>query len=197
MVLRVSVVVAALAPVGVTVVGAKLQVVLDGNPEQAKLTACVKPPDGWMDRVVVVELPLATVALSGDRLRVKSGAATVTVMTTALDVEVAKLVSPPYCAVMESDPVGSVVVVNVATPLLFRVPVPSLSVPLRKVTVPEGTVTSPLGCLTVAERVMLWPAVAVVAEAASVVVDAVRAGGAVTVTLTAVDVEAAKLASPL
>ncbi len=45
-VLSVSVVVAALPPVGVTVVGAKLQVASEGRPEQAKVTAWVKPPEG-------------------------------------------------------------------------------------------------------------------------------------------------------
>jgi hypothetical protein len=108
-----------------------------------------------METVVVVELPLATVALLGERLSVKSGVAALTTMTTAVEVEGEKFESPAYCAVMESEPVGRVVVARVATPLLLSAPLPRLVAPLRKVTVPVGIVASPLGGLTVAVRVML------------------------------------------
>jgi hypothetical protein len=188
----VSVVVAAVPPVGVTVAGEKLQVAPVGRPEQAKLTAALNPPEGWIETVVVVELPLVTVALLGDRLIEKPGAAGAeTVTVTAAEVDALKLVSPPYCAVIVSAPTGSAVVLSVATPLLFSVPVPRLVVPLRNVTVPVGTVVFPLGPVTVAVKVMLSPVVAVVADAASVVVEAAGVAAAVvTVTLTALDVDA-------
>jgi hypothetical protein len=54
------------------------------------------------------------------------------------EVLAAKWESPPYAAVIECVPTVSVDVVNVATPLLFSVPVPSVVVPSRKVAVPVG-----------------------------------------------------------
>jgi hypothetical protein len=70
---------------------------------------------------------------------------------------------------MESDPAGRVVVLKVAMPLAFSVAVPRVVVPFRKVTVPVGIfvlVWEP----TVAVSVTLWPVVAKVGEAWSVVV---------------------------
>ena len=49
-----------------------------------------------------------------------------------------KFVSPPYCAVSECVPAASAEAANVATPLLFRDPVPSAVEPSKKVTVPVG-----------------------------------------------------------
>ena len=54
-------------------------------------------------------------------------------------------------------PTGSVVVVNVAIPLAFNVPVPIGLPPLENVTVPEGV---PVVAVTVAVRVTLAPCVA-------------------------------------
>ena len=55
-----------------------------------------------------------------------------------LDVEVSKFVSPPYTAVMLCEPIDSVDVVNVATPLPLSVPVPSVAAPPLHVAVPVG-----------------------------------------------------------
>ena len=59
---------------------------------------------------------------------------------SAEDVLVVKLPSPPYTAVIEwGDPLReSVVVLKVATPEPFSVPVPSVVAPSLKVTVPVG-----------------------------------------------------------
>jgi hypothetical protein len=65
------------------------------------------------------------------------------------------------------------VVLKVATPLEFSVPVPRLVDPLMKVTVPVGVVV-PDCDVTVAVRVTLWPRGAEVGLAASVVVLAGR-----------------------
>jgi len=54
---------------------------------------------------------------------------------------------------MERAPRARVEVVNVATPLPFSVPVPSVVEPSLKVTVPEGT---PLPAVTVAVNVTGW-----------------------------------------
>lgn len=58
--------------------------------------------------------------------------------------------SPPYDAVIELDPIGSVDVVNVATPAALTVPVPKTVVPSRKVTEPVAP------ACTVAEKVTAW-----------------------------------------
>ena len=54
-----------------------------------------------------------------------------------LVVEVAKPAFPEYTAVMLSDPLGRIVVVNVATPEELADRVPSSAAPLRKFTVPN------------------------------------------------------------
>jgi hypothetical protein len=146
--------------------------------------------------VVVVEFPPVTEALVGDRLIVKSGEA-VTVMVTALEVDETKFASPPYEAVIEAMPTGSVVIERVAIPLPFKVPVPRAVVPFRKVTVPVGTVVFPAGPATDAVKVTLVPKVIEVADAASLVVEAVGViVAATTVTVTAGEEEVAKLESP-
>ena len=103
-----------------------------------------------------------------------------TVMVTAAEVEAAKFVSPPYCAVMLWLPVASELVAYVATPEPLRVPEPSLVAPSRKVTVPVGVPLLPEAPATVAVKVTLVPVVMVVAEAFSVVVD--EAGGVTAIT---------------
>ena len=64
-------------------------------------------------------------------------------------------VSPPYDAVSDADPKGSLVVVSVAVAVESSLPVPRVVVPFLNVTVPVG----PLGALelTVAVRVTLCP----------------------------------------
>ena len=81
---------------------------------------------------------------------------------------------------MLSEPTGSVVVVNVATPLA-NVPVPSVVEPSMKVTVPVGV---PLAADTVAVSVSLLPWVIDVAEAFSVVVVEITTGAGADTTIT-------------
>ncbi len=85
-------------------------------------------------------------------------------------------------------------VVRVATPEVM-VPVP-MEVPLfRKVTVPVG---APDLAVTVAVKVVDCPAVMVVGEAASAVAVVTTVGGAaLTVSVTAVELEALKLVLPV
>lgn len=89
----VSVVVAA-APFGVTVVGLNVHDGPTGWELHAKLTAVLNPPAGVTVIVVVVELPAVTVALVGFAPIVNDGVTALTVTTTALEVDPAKLVSP-------------------------------------------------------------------------------------------------------
>jgi hypothetical protein len=101
-VVSVRVVVAAALPFGVTVAGTNEQVLYDGKPEQAKLTAPLNPPDGVMLMVAVAELPWLTVPLAGLSEMLKSaGTGAVTVTVTVEEVEAAKLVLPAYAAVNE------------------------------------------------------------------------------------------------
>ena len=95
--LTVSVVVTALAPLGVTVAGLKVQEALAGKPEQEKLTCWLNPPLGVMLTVVVAELPCAALPLVGLREMLKSpeGAEDVITRLVALEVEAALLLSPP------------------------------------------------------------------------------------------------------
>jgi hypothetical protein len=87
---------------------------------------------------------------------------------------------------MESAPTGSDVVLNVATPLAFKVPVPRIADPFKKVTTPVGIVVPDCG-ETCAVNVTLCPELIVAADALSAVVVATR--GCVTVTTTAADTE--------
>lgn len=77
-----------------------------------------------------------TVADVGLAVTVKPAA--LMVSDTARDVLPASSASPPYTAVIECEPTVSEVVVNVAVPEPFSVPVPSVVVPSLKVTVPVG-----------------------------------------------------------
>ena len=91
----VTVVVAAPDP-GVTVAGAKVQVDLEGRPLQAKVTACENPPAGVTVTVAVPDWPAVTESVVGLAPMVNDGGtAACTVTVTALEVEAAKLVSPP------------------------------------------------------------------------------------------------------
>ena len=105
----VSVVVAVALPLGVTVAGLKEQVASAGSPEHAKLMTDAKPKPGVAVMVVLPLPPPAIETEAGLRDRLKLGVPTTTL--TAADVEAAKTVSPPYCAVMLSVPAGSAVVV--------------------------------------------------------------------------------------
>ena len=83
--------------------------------------------------------------------------------------------SPPYVAVMEYEAPAKVLLVSVATPELFNVPVPSLPITASaKVTVPVGVLVEVEDGFTVAVRVTLVPALTGdTGDMASVVVVAV------------------------
>ena len=72
-----------------------------------------------------------------------------TTWDSASDVEVLKLVSPAYTAVMLRVPMASAEVVYVATPPL-KVPVPREVLPFLKVTVPVGVPAPGEAAVTVA-----------------------------------------------
>ncbi len=96
LVAMVRVAVDAAAPLGVTDVGAMLQVACSGAPEHARLTAWLNPPVGVTLIVDVALLPILTVPDVGLRLSVKLGVtAAVTVMETAEEVEGENVVVPP------------------------------------------------------------------------------------------------------
>ena len=78
-------------------------------------------------------------------------------------------------------PPGSVVTASMATPLLFRVPVPSAAVPFRKVTVPVGLAPEPLRA---AVKVTDAPYVTVAADEVS------RAVGVILVTMIVCEIAA-------
>ena len=61
-------------PLGVTLVGAKVHVASEGNPEQAKVTAWLNPLEGVTVSVEVPEEPAVTVAKAGLAAIEKSGA---------------------------------------------------------------------------------------------------------------------------
>ena len=183
----VIVVVTAVVPLGVTVAGEKLQVASAGRPEQAKVTAALKPLTGVTDRPTVPLLPGMTERLDGWAASVNVGAA-FTVSVMAEETDGAKFVSPEYWAVIEWVPTLNVLVEYVATPELFSVPVPRVLVPSRNMTVPVGAVVLPEGPATVAVNVTFCPAFAVAAEVASVVAVLAATGCAFTTSVTADEV---------
>jgi hypothetical protein len=93
-----------------------------------------------------------------------------TVWVSALEVLPVKSVVVAYTAVIEWLPTLSALLVNVATPLAFSAPVPSVVDPSLNVTVPVGTPTLGLTGATVAENVTGWLASDGLALATSVVV---------------------------
>ncbi len=80
------------------------------------------------------------------------------VTETAVDVLAAKFGSPRYCAVSESVPTGSVVVVRTAV-LPLSLAVPSEVVPTKNCTEPVGVPEPGATTATVAVSVTGWPAV--------------------------------------
>src|SRR5689334_15022701 len=82
--------------------------------------------------------------------------ALLTFCVKAEEVLVAKLVSPPYTAVIECDVIDNAAVVKVAWPEL-RLPVPNVFVPSLNVTVPVGVPAPGATALTVAVNVTDWP----------------------------------------
>ena len=81
------------APLNVTDAGENAHAAPAGNPEQASVTVPLDPPLGVRVSVVVAEPPGATEPEAGLALRLKSSAAP-TVSATALEVLVAKTLSP-------------------------------------------------------------------------------------------------------
>jgi hypothetical protein len=121
-----------------------------------------------------------------------AGAETVT--ETAAEVDVEKLASPEYIALMECEPTLSAASTKVVVPDEFRVPAPTCVAPSVKVTTPVGAADPDFGA-TVAVKVTAWPEVSCVEGADSEVVVATLVV-AETVIVTAADVDSEKPASP-
>ena len=119
------------------------------------------------DQVSVAVFPSTTEV--GATAKVTVGAGAVTVTLTAVDVDALFALSPPYAAVTEWVPTPSVLVVTIAMPVPFAVPVPRTVAPSLKMTDPVGTAV-PGFSATVAVKVIAVPAAAVAGEADSVVV---------------------------
>ncbi len=167
-------VVIAVVPFGVTLVGLKVQVASDGSPEgQLKVTAWLKPACGV---TVIVDVPLCP----GELMVIVVGFAAMVKSSTAkgriAEVDAPKAKSPPYAAVTELLPPGRLVIVNVATPALFNGAVPNDFRPVvelvaKNCTVCGGLVTAGAG-LTVALKDVLAPKITgdAVGEVSEVVV---------------------------
>jgi hypothetical protein len=132
-------VVAADAPFGVICAGLKLQLAPAGRPEQESDIALLALGAVAKLIVNVADAPADTIALVGDADTVNGTELVPTICVIAAEVLAAKFESPLYAAVIESVPVGSDEVVNVATPLEFM-GCETSAVPLSlNVTVPVGT----------------------------------------------------------
>ena len=103
-----------------------------------KVTVPVGVPE-VLDLIVVVNVTGAPFdAEAAELTNAVAVAAGVMVSITPAEVLPAKFALALYLAVIECVPTVSVDVANVATPLPFSVPVPSIVVPSRKVTIPVG-----------------------------------------------------------
>src|SRR5437773_1904196 len=103
-----------------------------------KVTDCLNT-DGLAEELADVVVPYFTVCVSLE------------------EVLPLKLASPPYDALIEWEPTASVLVVNVAWPEPFSVPVPRALEPSLKVTVPVGVPAPGLFAVTVAVKVTGCP----------------------------------------
>lgn len=130
------------APVPSVVVPSRNVTIPVGMPEVLDVIVAVNVTGAPLDAETVELTKVAAVA------------AFAMVSVTAAEVLPAKFALPLYLAVMECTPAVSIDVVKVATPLLFRVPVPSVVVPSRKTTVPVGVPPLPA---TVAVNVTAVP----------------------------------------
>jgi hypothetical protein len=135
------------------------------------------PVFGFTTAVNATCAPLTAVAGAAVSV-VVVGVPAAMVNVTAAEFEAALPVSPPYCAVTLYTPAASVLLVNVAVPVLSSVPLPNAVVPLRKVTVPVGVVV-PGFSATVAVKVTVCPAVAGLGATVNAVAVGVRIGSAV------------------
>jgi hypothetical protein len=95
--------------------------------------------------------------------------------------------------VIDCVPTDNELILNVATPLAFKIPVPRVVVPSRNVTVPVATLGLDCG-ETVAVKVTLCPVLMAVAEEARTVL--VGKTPEVMVTVTGCEVEPASSESP-
>jgi len=117
--------------------------------------------------MVAVNVRLAPrLALALDAARAVLVVNLLTVTTTAVERDVAKLVSPLYCAVMVSLPTGSAEVVSAARPDAVTALEPSVVAPIMNVMEPVGTAVPEAG-VTAAVSVTLVPGVICVADEVS------------------------------
>lgn len=121
--------------------------------------------------------------------------ADLTVMVIAAELDALKVEDPAYEAVTSSLPTGRADVVKLAAPATSWA-VPRTAPPFVKVTVPPGRVV-PLAGLTVAMIVTGVPCATVAAETVrDVVVLTEDGGGALTVTVTTLELDALKATAP-
>jgi hypothetical protein len=181
------------APFGVTECGSNSQSIPSGTFVHENCTVWLKPFAGVTVTTAIPACDGVTVTLEGVAESVKLPVAAVMLIDTAVEVDIAKFASPPYCAVIECMPAANVEVANVAEPEPFNVPGPKVVWPSRNVTVPVGTFV-PLAGVTLAINETLAPVVPV-AGPVNIVVVAMSAA-AFTVCVNAGEVSAAKFASP-
>jgi hypothetical protein len=113
-------------------------------PGEAALTVAVNVTD-WPRTVGLVEESTAVVVLS-----------LLTVWLALGEVLVAKVLSPPYTAVIEWVPTLSELMLNVPCPEL-RPTLPSVVAPSLNVTVPVGVPVPGADAVTVAVKLTVWP----------------------------------------
>ena len=94
--------------------GAKLQVAPVGKPEQSNVMFPDNLPEGVIVNVVVADTPGPTEPIVGLAAIAKSAGAGFTARLTALEVLLAKVGSPLYCAVSECVPTDRVASEKVA-----------------------------------------------------------------------------------
>lgn len=152
------------APFGVTLAGAKVQVVYAGRPLHVSDTDVENAPVGVTVIVTLVEDPAEIAALPGEAESEKSGASE-TITCIAAEIDVASELSPEYSAVMLCVPTASVLVVYVAMPA-DKATLPSVVAPSRNVTEPVGCEVPEIRD-TVAVNVTAVPVTTLLAEAVS------------------------------
>lgn len=137
------------------------------DPSATKLTLPVGVPEPDVAATVAVNVTLVPGRTCAADVWTVVWVSVPTVSLRTEEVEVAKVKSPLYTAVIERRPDASVEVVKAATPAL-RVDVPIAVVPSRKLTVPVG-VPVPEAGVTVAVKVTVPPMGIWAAEVASAV----------------------------
>lgn len=158
------------APLGVTECGSNSQSIPSGTFEQESCTCWLNPFVGVTVTTAIPGCAAVTVTLDGETDGVEFPVAAVMAIEAAVEVDAAKFVSPPYCAVIECVPVESVEVENVVEPEPLSVPGPRLVAPSKNVTVPVGTFV-PLDGRTLAMNVTFVPDAAVAGPVSVVLVE--------------------------